>query len=331
MLVTKNTGNALLSLVLAGLLWFGVSADAHAKCDSSFFNPITDICWHCVFPISIGGVTLIGSSIDTPDDNISNPFCLCGTTFGLSTSFWEPARVIETVKDPYCFNLIGMELGGGGDGFQGGGFKEGETTKSIFMQAHYYMINIWGLFEIFMDLPCLETNYFDIGYITEVDPTWSDDLLAYLINPEALLFGNPVAQMACMADSVAANVSTPIDTLFWCMGSWGSSYPLSGNKTNDDFVQDNAAIASKLIYKLTREYTLWDTGTNVCGPVAWPIWTKSHHRLHVMKPVVDYTCHPIGRSGLIWASMKNPSPSTGADNFDWVMFRKKLCCIGWTF
>lgn len=279
----------------------------------------------------MGGITLYDSDIDTTSDNISSPFCHCDKTFGVSTSFWEPARIIETVKDPYCFNLIGVELGGGGEGFQGGGYREDESSKSVFQQAHYYLFNVWSLLDLFMDIPCLEFEGFDIAYLSEVDPSWSDDMLMFLITPEAILFGNPIAQFACMADSVAANVSTPIDMLFWCMGSWGSAYPTTGNKTNDFYVQDNAAIASKLIYKLTHELVLWDTGSNICGPVMWPIWTKNNYRLHVMKPVRDYTCHPIGRSGLIWASMKNPSPSGGADNFDWAVFRRKLCCIGWTF
>ena len=316
------------------VLLFGTvcgTGTASAVCSSNFFNPITDVCWQCVFPISVGGITLFDSDIDSPDDNISSFYCICNNTLGLSMSFWEPSRIIETVKDPYCFNLINVEVENGGNGFLSGGYEGTDIeASSVFTQAHYYLFNVWSLLGLFLDLPCLEPGGFDVGYLTEVDPSWSDDLLAFFLNPEALLFGNPILQMACMADSVAANVSLPLDMLFWCMGSWGSAYPMTGNKTNDSYVQDNAAIAAKLINKLTRELLLWDYGKNVCGPVMWPVWTKSNFRLHIMKPVRDYTCHPIGRSGMIWASMKNPSPVSGADNFDWVMFRKKLCCAGWT-
>ncbi len=326
----KRFGKAAVLVFLALVTGLGCAQKAHAVCRGSFFNPITDVCWQCIFPISIGGISLIGSDIDTIDDNISSPLCLCGTTLGISASFWEPARIVETVKDPYCFNLIGAELGDGGGGFLGGGYREDEQTKSVFSQVHYYLFNVWSLLDLFVDMPCLDSEGFDVAYLTEIDPSWNDDLLAFLINPEAILFGNPVLQMACMADSVAANTATPIDLLYWCMGSWGSPYPLTGNKTNDTYIQDNAAIAGKFLYKMTRELLLWDYGTNVCGPVIWPVWTKNNFRLHIMKPVRDFTCHPIGRSGLIWASMKNPSPVPGNDNFDWVMFRRKLCCIGWS-
>jgi conjugal transfer pilus assembly protein TraU len=319
-----------LCCAVLSILIFGAKV-SYAICKADFLNPITDICWQCIFPIRMGGIDIIGSDIDSPSDNVGNGVCLCGSTLGISTSFWEPARIIETVKDPYCFNLIGASIGN--EAFLGGSTQVGDPKVSMFAQVHYYLLNVWSFLDLFLDLPCLEPTGFDVAYITEVDPTWNDDLLAFLLNPEAILFGNPILQMACMADSVASNISTPIDALFWCMGSWGSAYPLAGHKGNDDYIQDNAAVAAKMIYKLTRELVLWDTASNVCGAVMWPIWQKSHYRLQAMKPVRDMTCHPIGRSGLFWSSMKNPpfsASGNASDNFDWVMFRKKLCCIGWT-
>jgi len=324
----------LVFLVIAALaLVLVCPATGRATCSADFFNPITDICWDCIFPVAIGGITIFGSDIDSPPDDISSPICICGTTIGLSASFWEPARIIETVKDPWCFNLIGADLSSGNGFLAGDTQKTTKASKSMFAQAHYYLLNVWSLLDLFLDLPCLENTGFDVGYLTEVDPLWNDDLLAFLLNPEALLFGNPVLQFSCIADSVAANAGLPLDVLFWCMGSWGSTYPLTGHKGNDSIVEDNAALAARIIYKLVREYTLFDTASNVCGATMWPIWTKSHYRLQEMKPVRDYTCQPIGRSGLIWASGKNPPYSAGgnaADNFDWVLVREKLCCIGYS-
>lgn len=323
-----------LSVVITLLVVIFCPLNAHATCSANVFNPITEICWNCVFPVTMAGIALYGSDIDSPHDNISSPVCLCGTVAGITASFWEPARIIETVKDPYCFNLISADLSSG-DAFLGGGVGDvPKTGKTTFAQAHYYLLNVWSFLDLFLDLPCLENTGFDVGYLSEVDPLWNDDLLAFILNPEALLFGNAVLQFSCMADSAAANAGLPLDPLFWCMGSWGSAYPLTGHVSNDFYVQDNAAIASRLIYKLVREYTLFDTATNVCGATMWPIWTKSHYRLHIMRPVRDYTCHPIGRSGLIWSAMKNPPYSAGgnaSDNFDWVMFRKKLCCVGYSW
>ena len=315
------------------LLSIVLCPNIHAECNTSFFNPITEVCWNCVFPVILGGINLIGSDIDTPPDNISSPVCLCGTIIGLNASFWEPARIIETVKDPYCFNLIGVSLTNPSEGFLGGGYRQDTVAPSTFQQSHWYMAPLWNILDLFVDTSCFEGGGFDIAYMTEIDPTWNDDILAFMINPEALLFANPIAQMACMVDSVASTVGYSLSPLFWCMGSWGSAYPLTGHVSNDNYVQDNAAIASRMIYKMSRELLLWETGLNECGPVMMPIWVKENYRLHMMKPKKDFSCYPIGRSSLIWGPMKNPPGGAGdnpPDNFDWMMFRKRLCCIGWS-
>ena len=225
------------------------------------------------------------------------------------------------MKDPWCFNLIGADLRGNGF-LAGDSQRTTKASKSMFAQAHYYMLNVWSLLDLFLDLPCLEDTGFDVGYITEVDPLWNDDLLAFLLNPEALLFGNPVLQFSCIADSVAANAGLPLDVLFWCMGSWGSAYPLTGHKGNDYIVEDNAALAAGSFTSSSGSTRSLDTASNVM---------RADHVAHLDEEPLpppdhearrDYTCQPIGRSGLIWAAGKNPPYSAGgnaSDNFDWVL------------
>ncbi|PIW55524.1 MAG: conjugal transfer protein, partial [Sphingomonadales bacterium CG12_big_fil_rev_8_21_14_0_65_65_10] len=38
------------------------------KCTGSFVNPITDICWSCLFPISVGGLEIWPSNRPDPDN-----------------------------------------------------------------------------------------------------------------------------------------------------------------------------------------------------------------------------------------------------------------------
>ena len=48
--------------------------------------------------------------------------------------------------------------------------------------------------EVVTDFPCLERGSFDLAYLTEVDPLWNDDeLTLILLNPDAVLFANPIA------------------------------------------------------------------------------------------------------------------------------------------
>ena len=71
-----------LALMLAAILGLATATPAMAdagpgRCTGSFVNPITDICWSCLFPISIGGLDIWPSSRPDPD-NPDLPVCLCG-------------------------------------------------------------------------------------------------------------------------------------------------------------------------------------------------------------------------------------------------------------
>lgn len=313
---------------------------AHAVCVSKPHNPFTEICWQCMFPFKIGGVTVAASPNDVPDapDLASSPVCVCPVPppvfarIGIPVSFWEPARYIEVVKDAYCFPSIGTGLSPVNPGFQNGGSEDGGTTQegmSTFFQAHYAIYPIWTIMEAFTDFVCLEASGFDMAYMTEVDPTWNDDLFAQIIYPETLLFANMPAQLSCIADSVSANAGLPLSPLYWCLGSEGSTYPMSGNINDDNLVQASLAAASRLVYKMGRIGVICDVGLHYCTCIPTPIWVKHNYRFSLAKPVTGFQCVPPGRSALLWGSGKNPPlPITGdsPDNFMYIVFRKRACC-----
>ena len=192
-------------------------------------------------------------------------------------------------------------------------------------------MDIFSLVGLFVDYSCFSPLDFDIAYITEIDPTWNSDITAFLLNPEALLFGNPIAQMSCSADAVSSNTGITLDPLFWCMGSWGSAYPLTGHWSGRDKTAGNAAIAARMIYKLSREMLIWDGAVSYCYKYPTPIWIKSHYRLQETRPLRSPWVLPLGRSDLIWGAGANPPISGGLgaeDNFLWVLFKERLCCMG---
>ena len=206
------TRMAPLTLALAAS---GAAAPAHAsKCEAgTIFNPITKVRWNCIFPITIGGVRV--GSFDKLDKELdaqsaSKPLCACrkGATFwfGVKVSFWSPNRMIDVVTEPGCMMALGADLLPTGGRLQGSqsGIADGTNSQKMFAQMHYYISPVWKMLDMFTDLPCIEDDGFDVAMITEVLPTWQSGTLGAIIQPEGILFGNPAAGLACMADSAAA-------------------------------------------------------------------------------------------------------------------------------
>ena len=221
------------SVVIFALLLPTVSLAGTGACVGRFPNPVTDLCWKCLFPISIGGVPVASLSQEDFKENLpSAPVCVCPAPppvffrLGVTVSYWEPVRVIDVTRTPYCFVSLG-----GIDGAPGVYAPEGQRrvdaedesgrTNSVFYQAHYYIFPVGRLLEMAGDFVCMEPPAFDLAYLTELDPLWADDELSFILNPEATLFSNPIAQAACAADCVAASAGFPLTPLFWCAGCQG--------------------------------------------------------------------------------------------------------------
>ena len=322
------------------LTWAGASS---AACTSSFLNPITDVNWQCAFPMNLGGLISFGTTSDTGDSetNIDFPVCSClrsggSTIVGINVAFWEPSRLIETVKEPFCFPSLGTGFSNTKAGTLLGRHdtQSKAADKATTVQAHYYIYPIWAMLKMFTDVPCLAGNRIDGGgqdldlaVITEVLPNWNNDLLAFLINPEALLFGNPAALVSCMADAAATTIGAPLESLFWCMGSWPGVYPLAGTVGTTHIAQANAVAGGRLLYQIGRLGGLLDHGMDACGAVRTLIWRKKNYRFHFAQPVRGGQCLHFGTPTALWEHWKN-QPVNG-DNFSFVLFRRVKCCLGY--
>ena len=148
----------------------------------------------------------------------------------MSIGFWEPARQVDVTRKPFCLvSLGGVSLNPGLPAPESAQWARtiGPATGA-FYQAHWYANPMLYWLEVLLDFGCLETGGFDLAYLTEVDPLWKDDELTTILNPDAILFANPIALAACAVDCVAATVGFGIPELFWCAGCQGGIYPLDG-------------------------------------------------------------------------------------------------------
>lgn len=340
--------------ILLFIIWLMPFAVNASDCHGSWVNPISDVCWSCLFPLSVGASEVAsGSRPDTT--NPSSPVCACGhpiPRIGIATGYWEPIALVDITKTPYCMvNLGGMQLSNdnsdNSDNNSGSddsnskinakpsasGEVEATAQANSFYYVHWYKYPLIYWLELATDGACEEKSDFDLAYLAELDPTWRDDELNAILEPEAFIFGNPIAQVACIADSIKTLKWLPIDELFWCAGSQGSMYPQDGwVQEQVSGEQGSLLLAERMTYKLHEDGFLWDTvGQNspaLCLAYPHPIMPKSRYRYQMVNPLPttgENGCHPFGAATFTWEAM-HQYPYKGED-FGYLIWRKRNCCM----
>lgn len=306
-----------------------------AKClatPANIMQEVMSLDYSAMLPLRIAGVPILPGRMPDAVNQVDIPICTCPfpppifVRIGIPVGFFNPDRIIDSVKDAYCFEGMGVNMQTllGNNGVQADDPNSGQHT---FFQTHIITFAPFEILNLAVDFICLQSSsMLDIGYMTEIDPLWNDDTLGALIQPEALLFGNPVTNLACIADSISAQADWSNPALFWCKGSWGNAYPMTGRVVSGDLVQASASAAAELIYKLHRQLQMWATWgyTALCAKHPAPIWEKDAYRMQIILPIPHPMAIAIGKSGLLWDFGKN-IPFKG-DNFSYIIFRKKDCC-----
>jgi conjugal transfer pilus assembly protein TraU len=321
------------ALLMLTLLVSLTAAQATEPCYGKFPNPLTDVCWKCIFPISIGPIK-VDMGMEDAGDTLPL-ICTCPIPtppfirVGIGVGFWEPARVAEVVRTPFCSPLLGGAVLGTLAAPSGThGTSNDDEKSSAFYHVHWYYFPLLTWMNLLTDIACVTSETFDILYITEVDPLWQDDELAFLINPEAVLFTNPLAQAACAGDCAAATVGFPLDALFWCAGCQGSLYPYGGTVTpHRGGVESSLTLVQRMAAKLHRQFLAQDTSSiaSMCMPQPQPIIKKTQYKTQPLYPIpITSTAHPFGRSSVLWGSGKE-YPVQGED-WAYLIWRKKACC-----
>ncbi|NDE19543.1 MAG: sex pilus assembly, partial [Alphaproteobacteria bacterium] len=278
-----------------------------------FVNPITDVCWSCLLPISIGtpptGIEIGKGSTPKKRDtkNPKSPICICskGTPPipipGISIGFWEPVRLVDITRTPYCMvNLGGVMLGSDMRKVSSYNRSYGNrTAHNSFYHVHYYIYPLIYWLELITDFGCLEESTFDVAYMSEYDVTWNDEKLQSLLNPESILFGNMLAQAAHIGG-----------------------------------VQNSSLLTTRILAKMHRIGLAQETSTSdgsingaICRKFRAPKIKKSQYKLQMVNPATTSSgigCWPIGLSDMLYSSFKE-YPYDGQD-WGYLIWRKKNCC-----
>jgi conjugal transfer pilus assembly protein TraU len=335
-----------IAVLLVFTLLFSSVSSAHGSnvCpDAKLWSKrlFTDICWDCIFPIMIGGFALSGDAGNAPSGRAESQFiCLCedggpmGISIGTPVGFWEPARLVELVRLPYCSPLLGglrlqitqsRLLGGASEG-------QGDDSDLTFYNFHYFAFPLLVIMELLMMPECNADGFvdFDLMYMSELDPTWNDDELSFFTTPEVTLFANPFAQMACLGDAAMGLAGNTMDSLFWCAGNWGGLYPFTGNVIQNDSRPLVTSLAgARAIAALHRRGLAWKTMGDdaLCGSYIYPTIPKTQYRMEMFFPLAESKDnHAIGETPFRWGEWRN---IPGFEDYVYLIWRWKDCCVRW--
>lgn len=272
---------------------------------------LTNVCWECLFPVRIMGVTVMNIGGNSAPSRAASGACFCPGcgifgTFGVTVGMYQPARIVETVSTPMCFPSLGGITMPNVSPFASDlsiGTRSAPSTpdesrsrNTSFQHFHYYslpILAILGLIDIF---DCLDSGItdFDLLFLSETFPNWNNDTLSTFLNAESILFGNPAALLAQPIDCLSANVYDPRDSLFWMMGCWGSTYPLGGSVSEASPLTAASLRVSRAVFMLHRIGLARRQGGNdaVCEGVREPIMTKSMFRKQHYWPIPETTTSP---------------------------------------
>ena len=149
-------------LFLLLVLWVGSGA-VLAACYGRVLNPVTDIPWDGIFPITVAGARISETGIYHPTTDAA-PVCACqkGAILkaGVNLSFFEPIRTAEVVREPFCFpSLGGIPLDPGlrapAHGRSASRGNAHEARHTAFYQAHWYVSPWLFILETILDTECL--------------------------------------------------------------------------------------------------------------------------------------------------------------------------------
>lgn len=300
--------------------------------EGKFINPITDVCWECLFPITLSGLNVTPGYSDLTTHNTL--ICACPgfpPKIGIPLTFWEPTRLVDVTR--HAYKLMG--LGGisiGKETIKNKGTVSGighGPSRSSFYHVHWYSFPLLPLLDLFTDFSCIEKGDCDILYMSELDPLWNDDHLSLLVNAEAALFANPAAQLACIADCTASTFNKPLDKLFWCAGCEGSLYPLNGTVAHHvGPIQASSLLVQRIIAKMHRFNLQKGYPENeFCIAKSMPIIKKSLYKTQLVYPIAQTkgSCHALGKSDILWGAGK--SYPKGGEDFVYLIWMKRQCCL----
>lgn len=304
---------------------------------------ISGICWDCVFPIIVSRDEMTGMNTgripDGAAENQAQGICGCSDSSGndaagFRTSFWEPARLIELERMSGCSSVLGAVRFPFNRLNQGAEKRLSQSDAGVagrsFRHYHYYSFPIMTMLNMWIPARCNPGGYMDLDvmYLSEIDPTWNNDEIAFFTHAEAALIASPLGVSSCTPDVFASNAGEPIQDLYWCAGAWGTLFPTSGNVVSREGILTTTSLqAARALYEMHYRGIEWRSMGDdaLCGGVLSEYFPKTQWRFQLFHPIAETDDnHVMGESAINWGTNRIV-PASGEDPV-YVLWRWLDCC-----
>lgn len=294
---------------------------------------LTNICWSCMLPLRIAKIT-VGATLasDAPPEAVDQAFCSCrgekeGPWVGYTLGFWQPLRLIELVRTPGCLTSLNGARVNLGNSSQLGTLGNGSAglDNLAFYHYHYYSFPLLQIIGLFSKDICASNDFvsMDMLYASELDPTWSYPEISSLTFPETEIFASDTAILACAADTIKNLGQGTSAGMFWCAGSWGTVYPVTGFTGG---VGSSARVTSLLATRALaashrRGFERQTAGSDaLCSLNRQFTFVPQQYRMSMLYPMPQNSKHPIGKSTFTWGEASNATDAI------YLVWRWRDCC-----
>ncbi len=247
---------------------------------------------------------------------------------GVVIIYWEPALLIETVKQPgdtiigslkpKLPNLTAQAVKNFAKSISvssvpvssGSGSSKIEETNLQFNEAHVYAFPFGDEIVTSLGMMCpdkLPTGSF-IKYLSELDSSeWRIGVMEVL---------NPKSMASVATGPACAAISGFMEDL--CMGYWGATYPRRGFYTHQSQVVGSAVAAVRAVsiasaFNASGHVVLETTGF---------VPSFENDKLQLIYPIVS-GCIKVGQNPVSWESGK----LSANGKYLWVYWRRRICCV----
>lgn len=340
--VMKNL-TKILGLTLGLLFSSNVSATGLDVVCKGETIPLNKIAWTNGLPITIGGLTLQGSTSEHSGMARTASMCMCPSNLttaylggmkvpGINIVYWSPEKMLDISRVPSCSIMLGGKVLFG-DRVNKLGNSGGDTNKGVAVRHIIdWGVDLFGVMSFLEGMLCSDySGFLNLAADTSIDPRMDGLPTGATGEAEsALFFSTLVGFVPGAAEAVSIMLGFNLDFIPFVAGAQTNTFPYrveSQSKSGTSGINFDAAV--RHIFRQSASFVEWvsvgPTAECFTHPFYFPI--KSAYRYNRLWPFADYSGRRL-RTGMPLLMFDGVSRNTPMmEDALMLIWKNKQCCF----